>query len=121
MDLVILLMWGRIWVALLIQSPQIHLHTFTHTHTQVFALRKYTLQKVGSVVVCIARCKGGHCRNGGIIFFSRCISVQFQPVPGSKGLVGSPSTPQVDFQAASSRGWRRGPSVLPRAHLLKLA
>ena len=33
MDLVILLMWGRIWVALLVQSPQIHLHTFTHTHT----------------------------------------------------------------------------------------
>lgn len=61
MDLVTFLMWGRIWVALLVQSPQIHLHTFTSfTHTQVFALRKYTLQKVGSVVVCITRCKGGH-------------------------------------------------------------
>ena len=120
MDLVILLMWGRIWVALLVQSPQIHLHTFTHTHISV-CTQEVQAAEGGERRGLYHEMQGWTLSKRWDYIFSRCISPQFQPVPGSKGLVGSPSTPQVDFQAASSRGWRRGPSVLPRAHLLKLA
>ena len=100
----------------------IHLHAHTHTHLNTHSHTQECLNS-GST-----RCR----RWGASWFVSRdervdtvkmvglfSLHLAAQPAPGSKGLVGSPSTPQVDFQAASSRGWRRGPSFLARARLLK--
>ena len=76
MDLVILLMWGRIWVALLVQSPQIHLHTFTHTHISVCTQEVHAAEG-GERRGLYHEMQGWTLSKRWDYIFSRCISPQF--------------------------------------------